>query len=702
SFRTNHITYYCWVNVTAVEDSDRFEQIVDVLNAHPTRKPTRKDTQVPQPSGLTEFVADEIVHKALGDRLVKAATTASSLEAEHDSGGGPCAKKPWRILLLKLGLREYLNNLMIHCSQVTKTTQKKEIASQRDEIASLKRRVKKLEKRNKSRTYGLKRLYKVGLSNRVELSSDEESLGEGASKQGRRINAIDADEDMTLSSTSENELTNQAMLESKAYKTYYAFPSGEKTSKPKYVRKKADFITSPKQKSVQGTKGTRIKTKAKVAKSDEKKQPAKKPKANGLAVLSKSKVPDEQQQKTSGTDEGTDSDEEDDDEDELEDDADNNNDDSDDNDERDDERMKSDRDEIPDPNKTNEEHDEEEEEEYDDEFNIEEDEKMDEEEDDEVTKELYKDVNVNLGNKDADMTDVDQGLTQSSSVSFDFTSNLLNLDKPSPADNEIASLIDTTADYATTISKITSSFTTPTPPPLPFFDPQSQQATLTPTPTASETTTSLPTLLDFAFVFKFNERVSNLEKDLSEMKQVDQYDKTLSSIPAIVDRYIDNKLEEAINKAIQAHNFDCREEAQAKKREYIELVDSTVRIIIKEEVNTQLSQILPQAISDVATPVIEKNVTESLEAVVLTRSSSQPQSSYEAAATLFEFKLTKILIDKMEKNKSFDIADYKRELYDALVKSYNTDKDIFELYGEVFSLKRSRDDKDKDQDPSDG
>ncbi|GKA10125.1 hypothetical protein Tco_0689558, partial [Tanacetum coccineum] len=56
----------------------------------------------------------------------------------------------------------------------------------------------------------------------------------------------------------------------------------------------------------------------------------------------------------------------------------------------------------------------------------------------------------------------------------------------------------------------------------------------------------------------------------------------------------------------------------------------------------------------------------------------------------------------MEKNKSFDVADYKRELYDALVKSYNTDKDIFESYGKVFLLKRSRDERDKDQDPSVG
>ncbi|GKE11236.1 hypothetical protein Tco_1414787, partial [Tanacetum coccineum] len=84
------------------------------------------------------------------------------------------------------------------------------------------------------------------------------------------------------------------------------------------------------------------------------------------------------------------------------------------------------------------------------------------------------------------------------------------------------------------------------------------------------------------------------------------------------------------------------------------------------------------------------------------RSSSQPKSTYEAAVSLSEFKLTKILIDKMEKNKSYDKSNYKMELYDALVKSYQTDKDLFDTYGEVFTLKRSRDDKDKDQDPSAG
>ncbi|GJT82103.1 hypothetical protein Tco_1056445 [Tanacetum coccineum] len=48
----------------------------------------------------------------------------------------------------------------------TKTTQAQE-------ITSLKRRVKRLEKKKRSRTHGLRRLYKVGLSRRVESSEDE-------------------------------------------------------------------------------------------------------------------------------------------------------------------------------------------------------------------------------------------------------------------------------------------------------------------------------------------------------------------------------------------------------------------------------------------------------------------------------------------------------------------------------------------------
>ncbi|GKD03424.1 hypothetical protein Tco_1178398 [Tanacetum coccineum] len=71
--------------------------------------------------------------------------------------------------------------------------------AQAKEIASLKKRVKQLEKRRKSRTSGLRRLRKVGSSSRVESSNDA-SLGaqEDASKQGRKIEDLDADAKVTL------------------------------------------------------------------------------------------------------------------------------------------------------------------------------------------------------------------------------------------------------------------------------------------------------------------------------------------------------------------------------------------------------------------------------------------------------------------------------------------------------------------------
>ncbi|GJR24916.1 hypothetical protein Tco_0973443 [Tanacetum coccineum] len=241
-----------------------------------------------------------------------------------------------------------------------------------------------------------------------------------------------------------------------------------------------------------------------------------------------------------------------------------------------------------------------------------------------------------------------EGPMQSSSVSSNFIEKLLNFENISPADNKIASLMDTTVRTEEPSNQTSNLFTVPitvipTIIPLPpyFFNPFPQQTTPSPTPTTSEATTAAPVLPDFASVFRFNNKVTNLERDLSEIKQVNQ-----------------------------------------------------------EDVKTQLPQILPKAVSKFATPVIKQNVTESLEAAVLARYSSQPKSTYEAAASLSEYELTKILLDKMEESKSHLRADYKKELYDALVKSYNTDKDLFNTYGEFFTLKMSQDDKDKDQDPS--
>ncbi|GJR83276.1 hypothetical protein Tco_0154061 [Tanacetum coccineum] len=57
---------------------------------------------------------------------------------------------------------------------------------------------------------------------------------------------------------------------------------------------------------------------------------------------------------------------------------------------------------------------------------------------------------------------------------------------------------------------------------------------------------------------------------------------------------------------------------------------------------------------------------------------------------------------KNVKNKSYRGAKEQRDLYDALVKSYQLDKYLFEFYGKTYLLKKDREDKDKDEDPPAG
>nr|GFA55681.1 hypothetical protein [Tanacetum cinerariifolium] len=84
---------------------------------------------------------------------------------------------------------ETLNEENVHAQVLNLETTK---TAKAKEILSFNRRVKRLEKKSKSRTHGIKRLYKVSLSARVESSAEEQSLDEeDASKQGRNIDDID-------------------------------------------------------------------------------------------------------------------------------------------------------------------------------------------------------------------------------------------------------------------------------------------------------------------------------------------------------------------------------------------------------------------------------------------------------------------------------------------------------------------------------
>ncbi|GJZ88862.1 hypothetical protein Tco_0660644 [Tanacetum coccineum] len=162
-------------------------------------------------SGHTTNVVDEAVNEEMDDSLVRAATTATSLDAEQDMDNiNKTQSKATLNEPSSLGTSSgntlqsgedslKLNELMELCTNLQQMVLDLEITktTQATEIASLKRRVNKLERRNKSRTHGLKRLYRVGSSRRVESSEDEGLGEEDASKQGM-IADIDANEDIYL------------------------------------------------------------------------------------------------------------------------------------------------------------------------------------------------------------------------------------------------------------------------------------------------------------------------------------------------------------------------------------------------------------------------------------------------------------------------------------------------------------------------
>ncbi|GKD69487.1 hypothetical protein Tco_1323577 [Tanacetum coccineum] len=54
------------------------------------------------------------------------------------------------------------------------------------------------------------------------------------------------------------------------------------------------------------------------------------------------------------------------------------------------------------------------------------------------------------------------------------------------------------------------------------------------------------------------------------------------------------------------------------------------------------------------------------------------------------------------RSESYKVAPEHKDLYDALVKSYKLDKDLFKSYGNTYSLKRGHDDKYQDEDPPAG
>nr|GEX49222.1 hypothetical protein [Tanacetum cinerariifolium] len=313
--------------------------------------------------------------------------------------------------------------------------------------------------------------------------------------------------------------------------------------------------------------------------------------------------------------------------------------------------------------------------------NVEE-EKLDEEtyKEEEVNK-MYNDVNINLEGRDNEITDAllanvqatqvkedthviitvvtPEVQQQTSSVSSGFISKMLNANP----DTSIDSILNLNIESTSLVDVLVT------------------------------TNDEIPPLS----VTTFEDRVKSLEDDFLEFKQTNLFAKEVSSIPGIIDKYLANQMNKAVKAVVQLQSNRLRDEAKAENEDFINKIDDNIKQVIKEQVKVQVKEQVSKIL-----PRIEKSVNEQLKAKVLIRSSNEAKTSHAVAANLSELELKNILIDKMENNKSIDKSIQQKTLYKALVDTYETNKDILATYGDTVTLKRRRDDEDEDDEPSAG
>ncbi|GJU62762.1 hypothetical protein Tco_1244597 [Tanacetum coccineum] len=258
------------------------------------------------------------------------------------------------------------------------------------------------------------------------------------------------------------------------------------------------------------------------------------------------------------------------------------------------------------------------------------------------------------------------GQQQSSSVSSGFVSNMLNPNQDTGVDDifgqhtEATSLIDTPVT-AIMEPSFTAQINRP-PTPYPHVIQTQQPPIMTPATTTSSLLQNLP---NFASLFGFDYRLKALEDNFSELRQTNQYAEALSSIPGTVDQYLANKMQEAVDVAVQ-------------------LKYDRIRVKSTSEINNSLTQSMKE------------------EGKII-KGTSQKRSSSKLL-----LKIRELVNDQLESEvwcdhqKKPNKSDIQRQLYKTLVDAYEADKILLDTYGDTVTIKRPRDGADDDQEPSAG
>nr|GEU39178.1 hypothetical protein [Tanacetum cinerariifolium] len=183
----------------------------------------------------------------------------------------------------------------------------------------------------------------------------------------------------------------------------------------------------------------------------------------------------------------------------------------------------------------------------------------------------------------------------------------------------------------------------------------SRDAPIPPTTIPSIILENLPT---FNSAFRFDERLRSLETTFSEYRQTNPFVDAVFAIPGIVHHYMTQQMTEAVQEAVQIQTDRLQDSLQRENDEFLRNIDENMKKIIKGQIKSQ--------------------------------------NFICYCADLSEMELKKILIEKMEGNKSIQRLDEQRNLYNVLVEAYDADKAILDTYGESTILKRRREDDDQE------
>ncbi|GJY53968.1 hypothetical protein Tco_0445632 [Tanacetum coccineum] len=180
--------------------------------------------------------------------------------------------------------------------------------------------------------------------------------------------------------------------------------------------------------------------------------------------------------------------------------------------------------------------------------------------------------------------------SSSHSISSNYTSSFLNLENLHSTETEVVSMLDINVQHEVPRTSLLCTIPNSVIPEHTIFNPSEmvttalattftslvsslfpnlQQSTPIPTPTTTEATTSTIAVPESKTLSSLHQRITNLEKDVKELKNVDNSTTVISTIkyevPNVVKEYLESSLDDALYKDEDAIDKGVADELKKRK-----------------------------------------------------------------------------------------------------------------------------------------